>query len=633
MLVRLYLVFLILLFCPVIYANDANWNCHQDKTTKEWVCVGSSAPAGASAADSASEKRPAPPAPATTQTQPSSISESAPSHIQQPATTGLTQPKLPDSVEDRTAEPLTPPVERPSKTVTAEPKPETAEIAAPVLPAAQKPQAEKLYSAKEKITVSADSRPKGWNCDTKGKDGNWNCQLVGPDPKGEARVVENDALGFRILDPAFDSKQELIFNTLRDQFKTNPWANCSIQVGKQNPDTSNKKLRAKADLDMNSNYSEIYDNEIGNYEGNVEIKRADQKASSNAANYDSVSEALDLHGNVYYSEDDLAIFTESANLKLASDEARLRETLFISPATPLRGKADAVYRDSDTLSRYKGVAYTACLPGNQDWVVHADDLKMNKTTGFGSAKNSWVEFKGVPVFYSPYLSFPLDNRRLTGFLAPSFGNTQRGGFNFSTPFYWNIAPNYDATLRPRYYTKRGIMLAGDFRYLTKSSRGSISAEIMPHDTTVTPDDQFRSTSRYLASIKNKTEFSSQIHSNVDLNLVSDKFYFSDLGNALSFPNFSHVRSVADVSYIDEGISLLGKLENYQTIDPNLTGRLRPYRRLPQINLNLDHTFESVPVDVGINNEFVYFQHDKSSAVADSVPDGLRLNIEPYVNFP
>ncbi len=645
MLVRLYLVFFISLFTSISFANDANWNCQQDKKTKAWSCVGSSASSTeTSAIENEPKKNQAVTTPEKTLADEavkaaSPKSEESvpnkPSKYEEKPT--ISKPVQSDIAVEKQSEAK--PIERPmvSNTETnlkhSQDKPTVSNAPPPMLPASQKPQASKELPANVKPAASDGSRPKGWNCDTKGKDGNWNCQLVGADPRGEPRVVETEELGFRILDPAFDNKQELVFNTLQERFKTNPWANCTIQVGKQIIDSSNKKLRVKADMDMNSNYSEIYDNEVGNYEGNVEMKRADQKASANAANYDSVSETLDLHGNVYYSEDELAIYTESATLNLASDEARLRETLFISPATPLRGRAEAVYRDSDTLSRYKGVAYTACVPGNQDWIVHANDLKMNKTSGYGSAKNAWVEFKGVPVFYSPYLSFPLDNRRLTGFLAPSFGNTRNGGFNFSAPFYWNIAPNYDATLRPRYYTKRGVMLAGDFRYLTKSSQGSISAEYMPDDAKVAPDDPIRSSSRYLASIKNTTRFSPHINSNVDLNLVSDKFYFAELGNALSFPNFSHVRSVADVSYIDKGISLIGRLENYQTIDPNLTGRLRPYRRLPQLNLNLNHTFDSIPADIGLNSEYVYFQHDKSSLAADSVPDGQRLNIEPFVSMP
>ena len=510
----------------------------------------------------------------------------------------------------------------------------------PVVAASEKPVS---VPSVNKPVAGASIKPNGWNCDAKGKDGNWNCQLTGADPKGEARVVSSDEQGSSLFDPTFDNKQENIFFTLRDRLKNNPWGNCSMQLGTQKYYVPDKSQRETAETDMNANYTEIYDNEVGSYQGNVDIKRADQRASSNSANYDSVSQVVDLHGNVFYSEDELSLYTDNATLKLDKDEAKLRDTLFISPTTPIRGKADAVYRDSKTLSRYKKVAYTSCEPGNQDWIVHASDLKMNKVDGTGSAKNAWVEFKGVPVFYSPYLSFPIDDRRKTGFLAPVFGNTGRGGFSFTTPFYWNIAENLDATLRPRYYTKRGIMLAGDFRYLTEMTKGQVSVEYMPGDNVAKQD-------RYLASIKNNSRFTENIAANLDLNVVSDKEYFVDLGNALSFPSFSHIRSSADTSYTDQDFSLKAQLISYQTIDPNLTGRLKPYRRLPQVNFNYNHVFEDFlefPINTALESEYVYFQHDDSepgSATFDAfnpvtksnlkaLASGQRFNIKPSISLP
>ncbi len=151
------------------------------------------------------------------------------------------------------------------------------------------------------------------------------------------------------------------------------------------------------------------------------------------------------------------------------------------------------------------------------------ELKMNKTTGQGAAKNTWLEFKGTPVFYSPYLSFPIDNRRLSGFLAPSFGNTQRGGFSLTAPYYWNIAPNYDATLRPRYLSKRGALLGGSIPLFDGDDMREVrTLEFMPNDSLLDK-------SRYLAAIKNTSQFTPHISSNLDLNYVSDKDYFSGFG--------------------------------------------------------------------------------------------------------
>ncbi len=655
MLVRSLLIYVCTLFASLSYANEANWNCQQDKKTKAWNCVGTADSAGQAALkpeprpltnnEPAQDESPKQVKPQEIEPSPEGTATYDKPEIRQ---TPETQPPV-STKTDTTEAPVAQETEKvPQKLGATETLPPVSPGSK--VPAISEASLPEVLSASEK-PVSGDSAPtvaasggnrRGWQCDTKGEDGNWNCQLVGADPKGEARVVESEGPGFTVFDPAFDSKEELVFNTLRDRFKNNPWGNCTIQLGTQKYFLPDKKQRDYADIDMNSNAAEVYDNEIGTYRGNVDIKRADQRASSNAANYDSISELLDLHGNVFYSEDELSLYTESANIKLASDEAKMRDTLFISPTTPIRGKASAVYRDSKLLSRYKDAAYTSCEPGNQDWVVHATDLKMNKKTGEGSAKNAWVEFKGIPVFYSPYLNFPIDDRRKTGFFAPSFGNTQKGGFNLSAPFYWNIAPNYDATIRPRYYSKRGdgLLYAADFRYLTEKTKGLISAEFLPNDNVLDPvatanttpkKDVFVNKDRYLATIKNNTHFTKNISANLDLNYVSDLRYFSELGNALSFPNFSHVRSYADASYIDKGISLTGIVESFQTIDPNLLllgGRLKPYRRLPQINLNLDHAFESIPANIGLENEYVYFQHDDSR-----LPDGYRFNVKPYASFP
>jgi LPS-assembly protein len=573
------------------FADDAVWNCHQDKNSKEWVCTGEKA----SSAEVQEEKaeplaqQPEPVAPARAEEGETAVSESAPAKI--PETVAETKPS-PEAVPEKQVEKQIP----------------------------VKSTVRKAIPVQENLRQE-DTRQAGWHCKAADGSQDWNCNLTGPDPKGQPRVVSTKDTGFSLLDPAFDAKQEQIFANLRSNLKYDPWANCSIEPSASPGFTPLGHLRDVSPLDVNADYGEVFENEISSYRGNVEITRADQHSFSNTAQYDTVSQTLDLQGEVYYSEDNLSIYSNSASLKLAQDQATLRNVQFIDPSAPLRGRAAAAYRESKTLSRYKDVAYTTCQPGNTDWVLHASDLKLNDTTGKGAVKNAWLEFKGVPVFYTPYLSFPVDNRRLSGFLAPSFGNTQLSGFDFSVPYYWNMAPNYDATLRPRYLTKRGIMLAGDFRLLTRYSNSKLGIEFMPND-------KERDSSRFLGSFKNISRFGRYVSSNMDLNYVSDKEYFGELGNALSFPNFSHVRSTADLGYRDpgRGISLVGRVENYQTIDKTLTGINRPYRRLPEIDLGLEHTFDFMPLNTNLESEYVNFVHD-------DLVNGQRFNIKPSVTTP
>ncbi len=602
---RLLLFFLPSIYVPVSTANESLWNCSQDKNSKEWVCVGEKQSLG----NSSAEKTP-------TSVEPAKSAQPTPTtEVVEKAQPVVAEPER-EPVENIEAESVpaekTQAPEAPKLPVSTKRDKDAKQVSVEAKPIAQP-------SDDKKLLQTEANRP-GWTCDAKTADKKWDCKLVGADPKGQPQIIETSGPGVSLLTPAFDHNEELTFNNLKSQLKYDPWQSCMAPGSKKIGIASGKDLRDEAPLDIDSNYAEIYENEIYSYTGNVEMNHADQRSVSNKATYDTVSETLDLQGSVYYSEDELALHSESASLNLASDQARLREALFISPATPLRGRAKTIYRESSSLSRYKGVAYTSCRPGNQDWVVHASELKMNKVSGQGSAKNAWLEFKGTPVFYSPYLSFPIDNRRLSGFLAPSFGNTQRAGFSLTTPYYWNIAPNYDATLRPRYLSKRGPVLGGNFHYLTEMTKGAAELEFMPHDS-------LRDKARYLAAINNITQFSPHIYSNMDLNYVSDKDYFSDLGNALSVSTYSsYLLSQANLGYANEGVALNAHVDNYQSIDKAITDASLPYRRLPQVNLNLNHAFNFMPLNTAMNTEYVYFQHD-------SVINGQRTNVRPSVSLP
>jgi LPS-assembly protein len=635
---RLILFFLPSIYAPVSVANEALWNCAQDKDSKEWVCVGEKKPVDTSTSNTVKPSVPSSQSiPTAAVTKPSVTTQENPAKEIQSPPSATVENAQPTVAEPEAAKP------QPAAVENAELKPDTSRR--PISTRSDKTRQDSMeptHTALHPVDSSRDcsgqpcdthtrpgdkkilqteaNRP-GWTCDAKSGDKNWDCKLVGDDPSGQVRTVETQSeSGISLLTPAFSHTEEQVFSNLKSQLKYDPWQNCLAPSGRKPSFVPEKNLRDASPLDINSDYAEIFDNEIYSYLGNVEMVRADQRSVSNKASYDTISETMDLQGSVYYSEDELALHGESASLNMASDKARLRDALFISPATPLRGRAKTIYRESSTLSRYKGVAYTSCRPGNQDWVVHASDLKLNKISGQGAAKNTWVEFKGVPVFYSPYLSFPIDDRRLSGFLAPSFGHTQRAGFTLATPYYWNIAPNYDATLRPRYLSNRGEILGGEFRYLTGMTKGQADAEYMPHDSRLNK-------SRYLLGFKNNTQFSTHISSNLNLNKVSDKTYFSDLGNALSMSTYSsYLISQGSLDYVNKGVSLKAGATSYESIDPAITSAGLPYRRLPQVNLNLNRAFDSMPLNTVMDAEYVYFQHD-------SLVNGQRSNIKPSVSFP
>lgn len=576
---RHFLVICLFAYAKLSFAAATDWNCQKNQSG-EWSCITQSSPS----------------VPLTDSEKTEEIKlDSPPSQVstpqQQPATGTVKITQQPESKEIQVKYAKDP------APLTA---PETSDAAAPP----------------QKFTGQRE----GWSCMPSAEDESWDCHLSGVDPKGETRTMrEEDEEGFRLLERAYSRQQERAFKNMLTEFPFDPWGQCNDPKTAVGTFVSKKHLRDTTPLEIDSNYSELLDGEINDFVGDVEMRRADQHLMANKASYDTVSDMLDTQGQVYYSEDGFALFSSSASLHFESDKATLRDVLFISSDGPIRGSAKVAYRDSEMLSHYKEASYTTCRPGNQDWVIHASRLKMNRESGLGSAKDAWLEFKGIPLLYTPYINFPIDDRRTTGFLFPSWGLNDENGFDFETPFYWNIAPNMDMTLRPRYLSKRGVLLGGEYRYLTEISSGLVGWEYMPYD-------DVREEARFHGKIRSTTQFMPGLLADLDLNYVSDKDYFDELGDTLSVSDRRHVRSRADLTYNNENVSFLARGESYQTIDKTIPKAARPYLKLPQLSLNLGHSFDEVPIDIGMGNEYINFY--RSGSVT-----GHRFNVKPFITTP
>ncbi|MDD4915082.1 MAG: LPS assembly protein LptD [Methylococcales bacterium] len=483
----------------------------------------------------------------------------------------------------------------------------------------QKPRLQKVEPIPEQTESIA--RQPGWSCQAGGNKQNWNCNLAGPDTKGEPQVVASGQSGWNLLSPAFSDSQELTFQRLRAEYKQDPWMDCgNWRVRKRKLLLTPQVNRDSAPTDVTADFSEAFEGEVLNFAGSVDMVRADQHLLADKASYDTAADTMDAQGNVIYSEGAMAFSAETAMMSLDTSEARLRKALFISGDGPLRGSASVIYRDNEYLSRFNDSAFTSCAPGNQDWVMHAARLKINRESGQGAARDLWMEYKGVPLFYTPYISFPTDNRRLSGFLAPNWGSTQRSGFYASMPFYWNIAPNVDTTITPRYFSSRGEMLTNKLRYLTESSKGTFGFEYMPNDQTLNKP-------RYSFSLKDNSTITSNLNSVVNLNLVSDTNYFTDLNTALGFNRSSFLPSNAALNYVGSGLNMNATMQHYQSVDPTYSKSALPYDVLPKLNMNASHTFGGgMPIKVQMDSQYANFHHNV-------LVNGQRLMLQPAVSMP
>jgi LPS-assembly protein len=308
----------------------------------------------------------------------------------------------------------------------------------------------------------------------------------------------------------------------------------------------------------------------------VRIRYRDGTIAAERATYDDGN--VEILGRVTYTDPDVTVFGEDAQVDTDAETIRFSAAGFDLPKRPARGSAEQIRLDSDSRVSLANVLFTTCPADNTAWELHARDISLDINGGVGTARGVKLDFKGVPILYAPYFSFPINDQRKSGFLTPDISERDRTGFDLSVPYYLNLAPNYDLTLEPRYMSKRGTQLRSDFRYLMPNSGGNFGFEYLPSD------NETGGTRRYL-NLRHESLFGAAWQILAGVEEVSDDGYFEDLGSSLSVTSQTHLNRFLDFGYYAPYWSMLTRLQNYQTIDTVLTDEERPYERVPQMLFN------------------------------------------------
>ena len=380
-------------------------------------------------------------------------------------------------------------------------------------------------------------------------------------------------------------------------------------------DTSRTLVQAKQ---VDSSNQSVY-----HLAGNVRLQRADQLLQADTIDYNNDTTDYDARGNVRYQE---------AGQLLAGSHMRGNTEASRGIADNVRyqmldARGNGVAKQGQMLdaqhTRYSMATYSTCDVGHHVWEFRGKSITVNKDTGVGTARDATLRLGNVPFFYLPYFTFPIDHRRKSGFLYPTIGNTSRSGFQISTPYYLNLAPNYDATLDPRIYSLRGPMLAGEFRYLEPGSRGQLNVQYVPNDHG--SSDGLANTNhrkRYLINFSDSTQLWPGWQFTDSYNRASDSSYLYDYGNALS-----HVAVYALAS--NAAISGSGKWWNasfggtvYQNTNPFATDAVLPYQQLPYANFGMNVPL-SRWLEFGMDSSAVAFR--KTASV-----EGEREDLYPYL---
>ncbi|OTG65230.1 LPS-assembly protein LptD [Acinetobacter silvestris] len=355
--------------------------------------------------------------------------------------------------------------------------------------------------------------------------------------------------------------------------------------------------------------------------GDVVIDQDGRMIRADEITIDKTQTFANANGNVQMAQGGLIAQSDRINYNLKNETGDLSNSFYISEATHAHGHAAKISRTSPTVVVLDDASYTTCPPDETPtWKIQAKKIEINQDTGRGVTRGTKLYIKDTPVIAVPYFNFPIDDRRATGILNPSFGFSNDGGFELAIPVYLNLAPNYDATLTPRIITDRGLMAQGEFRYLTQNfGKGSIWGSDLPSD------NRYNNKDRKDLHVLHDWQIDKQWSTNLEYNYVSDKDFFADLdSNPNTRTELNQRRAWAfNYGHGIPGLSAQFKVEDFQTLDKTIPDIDKPYARLPQLLVNYvggnPQGFE-----YEFNNDSTYFKKSINDSTVDNQPSGTRL---------
>ncbi len=411
-----------------------------------------------------------------------------------------------------------------------------------------------------------------------------------------------------------------------------------------------KNAEGKYPISLEADDVEAQGEDLVTLTGDAEVRQGRQTIVADTLKYYRESERVVAEGSVemisekgdYLSSDSIDVHVPTQIGALTNTQFKLSsgletegnvDTAFIES----RGSADRVNLEGEGLLRLENAKYTTCTEGDDSVMISARGLELDRTGGVGKARGATIRFKGVPIFYAPYLSFPLNDERKTGFLTPGFGSDEDSGNIFEFPWYWNIAKNQDATFTPRYYTDRGFQLGAEYRLRTQNSSTYIYGEQLFGDDLYreeqlndnilagTPDAPIDD-DRNLLTIQHFQQFTDNLSGSINYNDVSDIDYFDDLRNEVRYFSATYVPRDVQLNYSHDYFRINARANEYQIIDDAISAASQPYERLPSLTFGTNLPDGPYGLRYGLNASYTNF--NSSTRV-----EGTRTALDPYVELP
>ncbi len=351
--------------------------------------------------------------------------------------------------------------------------------------------------------------------------------------------------------------------------------------------------------------------------GNAIVRKRGQSIKADTLLYYQETQDLDAQGHVVVEQEGNTMSGPHLVLNLETSVGTMTQPVYYLAENDGRGAADVMHFQDKQHYTLDNASYTTCPADNEDWQLKMKGLEIDREAQIGVAHHATVEFMGTPILYSPWMDFPLGDNRKSGFLAPVFGGTTKSGTEITVPYYWNIAPNRDATFAPRVMTKRGVMLNTEFRYLEPQYAGELKVDVLPGDA-------IANRSRGYLALKHSQALGGGFSAYVNFNRASDDAYFRDLADGVTTTSQVNLLQEGVLAYSGGWWNASARLQRYQTLQDTAAPIAVPYARLPQLNVSAQRNYHDA--NFVFSGEFVDFSHP-------SALNARRLVLNPSVTYP
>ncbi len=398
----------------------------------------------------------------------------------------------------------------------------------------------------------------------------------------------------------------------------------------QLPEGEAAELPAPEDgkLVLTADQAELTQEGLSTLAGTVKLVKGSSQLEAQALSYDRQTQQVKLAAESVYRNRDLVVRSQSAELDLANETGTFHGTEFTLVNRGARGAADTVRLAKDGTVDVADVYYTTCPPGSKAWFIEASDIELDRKEGLGRAKHARLRFGYVPILYMPWFQFPIDDRRRTGVLFPTLGDSDTTGFDARLPIYLNLAPNYDMLVTPRYMARRGTQIGTEGRWLVPHNTGRASYELLDND-------EVTGERRRFFSFNHQGLVNRRLAAEVKYGDVSDTRYFEDFSGRLEAASITHLERTAQLTYTSPAAyTVMARVTDLQTVSETallnpLTGladpNLQPYRRVPELRLDALTRQSRFGTRLGLAGQYVNF-------VRDRPPEGQRVDFNPYLRF-